>query len=202
MKNLNSKKESWKSLLIFVTLVFAVTAPLIGCGTDKKSGTQATAPDPGPGGNCSACGGYTNKITSALNRSVQGDVELAFELFSVSGSPATYNGAVVMAGYMEVIFSPIGLCTLPPGFYDLRVVGPSGTYAPDEMSVFNLTNMHVEAVHQDGRVAQLHIPYMEIQDDISIIGADGYEYQNSFFGEVHITSFPGMNCGYRGFIGF
>lgn len=136
---------------------------------------------------------------TAANASMDDQVDFAVALFAPGGSStANYYGTVSVEGYMEVFGAKTLGCTLDAGFYELRVVSPNGSYAPDNQSVFNLTNLSIEAIHQNGKVAQLYVPYMEFKDAQAIIGADGYEYQNTLWGEVHVTSVGGVNCGYYG----
>ncbi|MCB0406616.1 MAG: hypothetical protein KDD34_00350 [Bdellovibrionales bacterium] len=200
METLTFKKDSWTAWVFLVVTLISVSILFTGCGKDKKKGAAvATAPDRNGHPACASCGSYTDELQTAANASMDDAVDFALALYSpVVNTNSAYSGPVDLGGYMEVLSTPITECPFTTGYWRLRVVQPNGTYASNLSSVWNLTNLSLEAVHDDGRVAQLYIPYMEFYDAQAVQGTDGYSYQNTFRGEVYVSSVDGYACGWPG----
>ena len=201
METLNQKRDSWTAWILFVSLFFVAAMMLTGCGDKKKKGTPASAPGNGrivhP--NCTDCSSYTDQLLTAANASMDDGVDFAIALYSPdAGNSSRYSGPVDVSGYLEVFSSPITECPFPNGYYRLRVASPNGTYADNQSGTWNLVDLRLEAVHDDGTIVELQIPYMEFYDAQTVVGADGYEYANTLRGEIYVLAADGYQCGWTG----
>ncbi len=202
MKTLNQKRKSSQAVwILFVSLLFVAATIFSGCGDDKKKGTTASPPNgriyhP----NCGDCGSYTDQLLTAANASMDDAVDFAIALYSpYQNNSSRYSGPVDVSGYLEVFSTPVTECPFPVGYYRLRVVSPNGVYADNQSGTWNLTDLQLEAIHDNGTIVELQIPYMEFYDAQTVIGVDGYEYANTLRGEIHVLRADGYQCGWSGY---
>lgn len=203
METLNQKRDSWTAWIFFVSVLFIAATMLTGCGDDKKKGGGTIAVAPDNGGrivhpNCGACSSYTDQLATAANASMDDAVDFAIALYSPAMGAGKYQGPVDVAGYLEVFSTPITECPFQPGYYRLRVPAPNGIYADNQSGTWNLTGLRLEAIHDNGLIVELEIPYMEFYDAQTVLGVDGYEYANTLRGEIYVLRADGYQCGWPG----
>lgn len=197
MEAINLKKDSWVAWTLLVSALFVLTFALTGCSKDNKNArgqdNGGRVIDPG----CTGCGNYSTEIISASNGSAAGDLNVALSLFSPVSTNVIYTGAVDVEGYLEVLTPPTSFCAIDVGVYDLRVRQPNGVYGNNSMTIFNLTNFEVEAIHRNsGRVLELFMQYVEFEDAQQYVSpVDGRNYPNSFWGDVYFVQYEGTDCG-------